>query len=117
MYSDDLLQLSGSLRAIMIRSERVSMSDRPSLLLIREETLELQGKLYRIAEEALSTNLELMRSGNAPDRHLLLVISTSESLQLARTLTLSYLDTREKLFWVSALAAVKMSSNLQEAMK
>lgn len=117
MYADDLLQLSGVLRSLMVRAERLPASDREGAFAVRSEALEVQTKLYRISEEAASANLALAKTGNSSDRHLLLVVATAESLALAKNLTISYLDTRDKVFWTTAQSAAATARNLQAAMK
>jgi hypothetical protein len=117
MHTEDLTELAGTLRSLMARTERISPADRAGRLAIQEESLELQKKLYRIAEEAGHANLALMRTGGTPDRHLLLVVAIAQSLVLAKNLTLSYLDTRDKVFWTQANSVASVARNFQAAIK
>ena len=117
MYDEELSQLSGALRALMVRAERTGPRDETGAIAIQKELFELSKKLHRLEEEAMDTNLELERKGNAPDRQLLLVASISHALDLAASLASNYLDTRDKVFWSSAIGAAQLARTMQAAQR
>ena len=113
LYDQDLSQLSGLLRSLMVRAERVQPKDKAGQLAIQKELFRLSKKLHRLEEEALGANFELVRKGNAPDRNLLLAASIANTLDSAQSLTSHYLDTRDKIFLAFALQAAKSARNMQ----
>ncbi len=115
MYDEELAQLSSTLRALMVRAERNRPSDETGRLAIQKELFELSKKLHRLEEEALATNVELLRKGNPPDRQLLLTASISKTLDLVASLVSNYLDTRDKVFWSSAVGAAQSARTMQAA--
>lgn len=117
MYDEELSQLSSTLRALMVRAERTNSRDETGGPAIQHELFELSKKLHRLEEEALRTNNELGREGNALDRQLLLAASISQTLDLAVSLVGCYLDTRDKVFWSSAVAAAQSARTLQSAQR
>lgn len=117
MYDEELSQLSGTLRALMVRAERNRPSDETGHLAIQKELFELSKKLHRLEEEAMATNAELLRKGNPPDRQLLLAASISKTLDLAVSLVSNYLDTRGTVFWSSAVGAAQPARTLQAAQR
>lgn len=117
MYDEELSQLSGTLRALMVRAERTRPGDESGRLAIQQELFELSKKLHRLEEEAAATNIELLRKGNSPDRQLLLAASISKSLDLAVSLVSNYLDTRDKVFWSSAVGAAQTARTMQAAQR
>lgn len=117
MYDEELSELSGTLRALMVRTERTHPNDEAGSLAIQQELFELSKKLHRLGEEAAGANVELIRKGNAPNRQLLFAASISETLDLAASLASNYLDTRDKVFWSSAVDAAKSARTLQAAQR
>src|SRR5215831_5737146 len=73
LYDEELLQLSGTLRSLMVRAEKNRTNEEADRLVIQGELIELSKKLHRLEEEASKTDLELLRKGSAPNRQLLLV--------------------------------------------
>jgi len=116
-YDEELSQMSGSLRALMVRAERVRPSDVEARGAIQDELIELSTRLHRLQEEAMLANNELRRRrlDNASDRQLLLSASIAKALDLAQLLTFYYLDTGDKIFWSSALAAAQTARTMQAA--
>jgi hypothetical protein len=116
-YDEELSQLSGTLRALMVRAERTRSGDETGRLAIQQELFELSKKLHRLEEEAGAANVELLRRGNSPDRPLLLASSISKTLDLAASLVGNYLDTRDKVFWASAVSASQSARTMQAAQR
>ena len=101
MYTDDLTELAGTLRSLMADKEKILPTDGTGRLAIHMELFELQRKLYRIAEEAGQANLELMRLGYS--RPALTACCCHRGIaRIGEELTLSYLDTRDKVFWTAS---------------
>lgn len=117
MYDEELSQLSGSLRALMVRAKRTHPGDEAGRVAIQQELFELSKKLHRLGEEALAANVELEQKGNAPDRQLLLAASISQALDLAESLVSYYLDTGDKVFWSSAVDAAQSARTLLAAQR
>lgn len=111
-YDEELAQHSGSLRALLVQTERLKPQDVAGRIAIQSELFELAKKLHRLEEEALSANLELQRRGSGPDRKLLLAAATAKSLDLAQALAGFYLDTQDKSLWSAALQAAQSARNL-----
>ena len=114
-YDEELSTLSANLRALMTRAERLPSRDVSGRVAVQKDLFELSKRLHRLEEEAMGANVELQRRGNAPDRQLLLSASISKALDLAQSLTSYYLDTGDKVFWSSALAAAQQARSLQAA--
>jgi hypothetical protein len=114
-YDEELTELSANLRALMVRTQDLSPRDAPGRVALQAELFALSKRLHRLEEEAIGADQELRRAGRAPDRPLLLAASISKALDLARSLTGCYIDTGEKVFWSSALAAAQTARSLQAA--
>jgi hypothetical protein len=67
-YDQELTELSGSLRALMVRAERVQARDPAIKLAVQQELFELSKRLHRLEEEAMAANTELLRTTNVHDR-------------------------------------------------
>jgi hypothetical protein len=113
IYDDEVSELAGTLRGLMIRAEKTRMPDSNTYMNIKNDLFELTKKLHRLSEEALTANLKLMETGRKPDRYLLLTVAMCEYLSLADFLTSSYLDTGDKVFWNAAVQAAKSARELQ----
>ena len=117
MYDEELSQLSGTLRALMVRAERTRPSDATGRLTIQQELFELSKKLHRLEEEAAAANVALLSKINPPDRQLLLAASISKTLDLSASLVSNYLDTRDKIFWSSAVGVAQSARTMQAAQR
>jgi hypothetical protein len=113
LYDQEVSELSGMLRALMVRAEKAHRPDLATRLQIQSELLELSKKLHRLEEEALGANVALLGSGRSPDRQLLLAAAICKSLDLAQSLTAHFLDTGDKVFWSVAVQAAQSARNLQ----
>lgn len=113
LYDEETSQLAGTLRSLMVRAERIQQKDESGKLTLQEELFDLSKKLNRLEEEALAANIELLKRGNPPDRQLLLAASICKALNLAQELTANYLDTRDKIFWSTAVQAAQSARNMQ----
>ena len=113
LYDEETSQLAGTLRSLMVRAERIQQKDESGKLTLQEELFDLSKKLNRLEEEALAANIELLKRGNPPDRQLLLAASICKALNLAQELTANYLDTRDKIFWSTAVQAAQPARNMQ----
>ncbi|MEJ1958176.1 MAG: hypothetical protein WDM70_00880 [Nitrosomonadales bacterium] len=113
LYDEELSQFSGTLRSLMVRAERIQPKDDSGKNSIKTELFELSKKLHRLGEEASAADFELVKSGNPSDRQLLLTASICQALDLAQALTVNYLDTRDKIFWSTAVQAAQSARNMQ----
>lgn len=113
IYDSDLTELSGTLRALMVRSEHAKQIEPSTRLKIQSELFDLSKKLHRLQEEASGADVDLMRSGRNPNRQLQITAAVCQSLDLAATLTASYLDTFDNTFWLAAVQAALIARNLQ----
>ncbi len=113
LYDEEISQLAGTLRSLMVRTERIQPKDESGKFTIQEELFELSKKLHRLEEEASAANVELSKRGNKPDRQLLLAASICQALDLANAMTANYLDTRDKIFWSTAVQAAQSARNMQ----
>jgi hypothetical protein len=111
MYDEELSQLSGILRSLMVRTEKNHPTNEVGRYVIQVELLELSKKLHRLEEEAMRANVELQNN----DRQLLLAASISKTLDLAQSLTGHYLVTRDNIFWSSAVGAAQSARTMQAA--
>ena len=114
LYDEETSQLAGTLRSLMVRAERIQQKDESGRYAIQEELFELSKKLHRLEEEASSANVELLKRGNPPDRQLLLTASICKALDLAQEMTANYLDTRDKIFWSTAVQAAQSARSMKE---
>lgn len=112
-YDEELSQLSGTLRALMVRAERVQPKDHASRTTIQHELFDLSIKLHQLEEESMSANLELQRKSGAPDRQLLVAASIAKTLDLAQSLTGYFLDTRDKVFMSSPFTVAQTARTIQ----
>ncbi len=117
MYDEDLSQLSGEVRALMVRAERSQPRDSAANLEIRKELYALSTKLHRIEEEAAGADIELQRKGDSPNRQLLLAAAISKALYLAVSSTDYFLDTRDKVFWATAVTSMQSARTLLAALR
>ena len=115
MYDEEISKHLATLRSLMIRAQKVKPKDEVQSFAIRQGLFELSKALHRLEEEALSTNLELMKQGNPSDRQLLLVSSISKTADLAQVLTSNYVETRDKVFWSSASTAADLARSMLTA--
>lgn len=113
LYDEETSQLAGTLRSLMVRAERIQAKDETGKVTIQAELFDLSKKLHRLEEEASAANVELLNRGNPPDRQLLLAASICKALDLAQELTANYLDTRDKIFWSTAVQAAQSARNMQ----
>lgn len=113
LYDEEISQLAGTLRSLMVRAERIQPKDESGKFTIQEELFELSKKLHRLEEEASAANVELLKRGNKPDRQLLLAASVCKALDLANAMTANWLDTRDKIFWSTAIQAAQSARNMQ----
>jgi hypothetical protein len=114
-FAADLDQLASGLRAVMAKAERAQQLDKKARNAIQDDSQKLLEKMIEISSQASRVHTELLKSGLSPDRELLLVASTADSMILALNLTWRYLDVPEKVFWTQALAAVAISKTLRAA--
>jgi hypothetical protein len=115
LYTEELAELSDTLRALMVRAEQSRQDDKAGCLAIRREIDELCKKLHRLEDEATTIDHELQRSGNVPNRQLLLSASISKALDLAASLVGYFLDTHDEVFWSSAVSAAKSARTMLAA--
>jgi hypothetical protein len=114
-YDEELAKLSAKLRALLVQVEGLSPGDAAGRRSMQRELFDLSKRLHRLEEEALDADLQLRQAGRLPNRQLLLSASISKSLDLAQSLTSHFLDTGDKIFWSSALAAAESARSLQAA--
>jgi hypothetical protein len=114
-HDEELAKLSAALRALLIRVEALAPRDAAGRVLLQQELFELSKRLHRLEEEAAGADLQLRQAGHPPNRQLLLSASISKSLDLAQSLTGHFLDTGDKIFWSTALAAAESARSLQAA--
>jgi hypothetical protein len=115
LYEDDLTQLSGELRGVMVRVSQMSPPQRRGAYNIRKELLTISKKLHRIEEEAMSADLELGKQGQNPNRDLAYAAAVSEQLDTAGTMVSHYLDVGDVSFWTAAQASAKSARELTAA--
>ena len=115
LYSEELVELSGTLQTLMVRAEQTQQDDKTGCVAIRRELDELCKKLNRLEDEATTIDLELQRSGNVPNRQLLLSASVSKALDLAASLLGYFLETHDEIFWSSAISAAKSARTMLTA--
>ena len=114
-YDDDLRQLSGELRALMMRVEKRPTLDAQKRYDLGVSLFELQKRLNRLQEEAMSANIELQRSGQPKNRGLIYAASVADTLNLARAHTDAFLETGDKSFSTAAATTARIARDLMAA--
>lgn len=112
LYDEDLRHLSGELRALMLQAGKRSTLGPQQRYDLGGSLFELQKKLNRLQEEAMSANLALQSSGQPRSRDLVFAASIADSLNLARAHTNAYLDTGDKAFSLAASNAARLARDL-----
>lgn len=103
VYTADLTEAAGTLRAIMVRIDQMPADQRTSAVAVRVDLLELEKRLHRINEEAARADLALIKQGAPHSRQLAYVGAVSDELDLARSMMNKFLDTRDPVFWTAGL--------------
>ena len=116
-YDEELGQLSGELRSLLVRVERLDPHLTAMRIELQEQLFDLSKRLHRLEEEASAANLQLMRQGSPPDKKLILASAIAKALDLSQSLAGSYIDTRMPVFWSQALAAAQTARTLQTAQR
>ena len=114
-YDDELRQLSGELRALMLRADQPAARSGQTQLELYERLFDLSKRLHRLQEEAMGANNELAQSGQPRDRGLTFAAAVADTLDLAQSHTASYLETRDKAFHTAAASAAQSARQLLAA--
>jgi hypothetical protein len=114
-YDDELLQLSGQVRSLMLRADRDTGQNPVTRQQLYEQLLQVSKRLHRLQEEAMATNNALQQSGQTTDRGLTFASCIAQTLDLAQSDTAAYLDTHDKSFQAAASRAADSAQALMAA--
>ena len=114
-YDDELRQLSGELRALMLRADQPTAKSDLKRAELHFVLLDLSKRLHRLQEEAMEANSVLVQSGQPIDRGLTFAAAVADTLDLAQAHTVAYLQTRDKAFHTAAATAAQSARQLLAA--
>ena len=112
MYDTDLAELASQLRADMIQVERMTPAQRFADTALRHDMFEIEKTAHRLSEEAMAANLRLEQQGQAPSLELESASAASDEIDLAQSLTTTFMDTGNPIFWKQAQQVATMARNV-----